>query len=250
MIELINIEKSFGEKQVLNGVSLTISKGETFVIVGPSGTGKSVTLRHMLGLISPDSGQVLIDGVNVQEAHGKDIVKLREKFGVLFQSGALINWMDVYENVALPLIEKTDFNIDEITEQVAEKLEMVGLKGIEKKMPSELSGGMKKRVGLARAIIRHPEIVLYDEPTSGLDPVLSRSIDDLIVDLQKRLNITSVVVTHDLVSAFAVGDKIAMLHGGNVVECSTPEEFKHSSNPLVRQFIESQFGKDYLEAVK
>ena len=210
--------------------------------MGPSGTGKSVTLKHILGLLTPDEGQVLIDGEDLNALNNKRLEKVRERFGVLFQSGALINWLNIFDNMALPLREKTRLNVEEISALIQEKLLLVNLSDIDKKMPSELSGGMRKRVGLARAIIREPEIIIYDEPTSGLDPVLSRSIDRLIVNLQKRLKVTSVVVTHDLVSAFAIGDRIAMLHNGKVIELATPAEFKRSNNKIVQEFINAQFG--------
>jgi len=242
MIELRNVWKKLGGQDVLRGVTLQVARGKTFVIVGPSGTGKSVTLQHMVGLLTPDDGEVLIDGENIHRARGAALEHIRDKFGVLFQSGALINWMNVFENVGLPLMEKTDLAYTEILAAVREKLAMVGLEGIEQKMPAELSGGMRKRVGLARAIVRHPSIVLYDEPTSGLDPVTARHIDRLIQDLQGRLGVTSVVVTHDLHSAFTVGDEVAMLYQGAIVEVGTPNQFRASSHPFVREFIESQFG--------
>jgi len=250
MIELKNIHKNLGGRTILNGINLHIKNGETFVIVGPSGTGKSVTLKHILGLFTPDRGQVIINSKNICKLNNREMEPILNKFGVLFQSGALINWMNVYDNIALPLLEKTDLGTEEIQKLVSEKLEMVGLSGIETKMPAELSGGMKKRVGLARAIIRNPEIILYDEPTSGLDPVLSRSIDKLIINLQKQLQVTSVVVTHDLVSAFAIADRIAMLHSGVVIEVATPEQFKQSQNPLIKEFIISQFGREIWENIK
>lgn len=244
MIELRGIEKELGGKPVLRGLDLKVEAGRTMVIVGPSGTGKSVTLQHILGLLKPDCGEVLVDGEDIQRVRGKRLDALREKFGVLFQSGALINWMTVFDNVALPLMEKTDMSYAEIRAAVQEQLDMLELRDVEDKMPSELSGGMRKRVGLARAIIRHPSIVLYDEPTSGLDPVLSRSIDRLIRDLQRRLQVTSVVVTHDLVSAFAVGDDIAMLHEGRIVATGAPDEFFQSRHPFVQEFIAAQFGRE------
>jgi phospholipid/cholesterol/gamma-HCH transport system ATP-binding protein len=248
MLEMRNISKALGGRQILNGLDLRIEKGQTLVIVGASGTGKSVTLQHMIGLMKPDQGQVLVDGEELQQARGRKLEKLRLKFGVLFQSGALINWMSIADNVALPLIEKTTLSDSQIEQIVAEKLAMVDLDGAGEKMPSEVSGGMKKRAGLARAIVHNPQIVLYDEPTSGLDPVMSRKIDALIRNLQAKLGITSVVVTHDLLSAFNVGDVIVMLHEGRVIEQGTPNVFAASQLPIVREFIDSQFaGEKYWE---
>ncbi|MFW5997116.1 MAG: ABC transporter ATP-binding protein [Verrucomicrobiota bacterium] len=241
MIELQDISKDLGDKKILQDVSLQIKRGETLVIVGSSGAGKSVTLKHITGLLTPDKGDVLVAGESLIHAHGRQREKILEKLGVLFQSGALINWMNIYENIALPLFEKTDLNEREIRTAVSEKLALVGLEGSERTMPAELSGGMRKRAALARAIIREPAIILYDEPTSGLDPILSRSIDDLIVDLQKRLGVTAIVVTHDLVSACRVGDRIAMLQDGRIVIDAPPDEFVASDKPEVRKFVEAQF---------
>ncbi len=218
-------------------------RGETFVIVGPSGTGKSVTLQHMVGLLHPDEGEVLIEGENMNTSRGQALAKIRNKFGFLFQSGALINWMNVFENVALPLLEKTDMDYPDVVNAVHEYLALVGLEGIEEKMPAELSGGMRKRVGLARAIIQKPAIVLYDEPTSGLDPVMARNIDRLIQELQKKMRVTSVVVTHDLHSAFTVGNTVAMLYDGQIVEAGSPKEFAASKHPFVKEFMNAQFGE-------
>lgn len=241
MLELRGIRKVLGGRAILNGVDLRVERGQTLVIVGPSGVGKSVTLQHMVGLMRPDSGQVLVDGEDLQEVDGAGKERIRNKFGMLFQSGALINWMTVFDNVALPLYEKTKLGDDEIDRVVEEKLALVGLSEHGHKYPAAISGGMKKRAGLARAIVRNPQIVLYDEPTSGLDPVLSRMIDRLIVDLQKRLGVTSVVVTHDLNSAFTVGDTVAMLDEGRIVELAPPAQFMKSTNPFVQAFIEAQF---------
>ena len=241
MIELRDVHKSLGGREVLRGVSLEVQRGETVVIVGPSGTGKSVTLQHMVGLLTPDRGEVLVEGLNVHAATGRALEKIRDRFGVLFQSGALINWMTVYDNVALPLYEKTNLGDAEIEQRVSEALALVGLEDAGPKMPAELAGGMRKRAGLARAIIHNPSIVLYDEPTSGLDPVMSRKIDALILDLRARLGVTSVVVTHDLRSAFTVGDRVAMLSGGRIVEIADPESFRRSNNPVIREFVDAQF---------
>jgi phospholipid/cholesterol/gamma-HCH transport system ATP-binding protein len=241
MIRLENVTKILGTRRVLDGVNLEVRKGETMVIVGPSGTGKSVTLKHMVRLMTPDEGRVMVDGDVVSEAAGDQLVKIRDKFGVLFQNGALLEWLSVGENVALPLREKTKLSEDEIQAKVIEKLSMVGLEKDTEKFPAEISGGMRKRVGLARAIVMNPEIILYDEPTSGLDPVSSRMIDKLIEHLRDELGVTSVVVTHDLHSALSIGTRIAMLTGGKIVELADPEKFVKSEREEVQQFLEAQF---------
>jgi len=241
MIRLENVTKILGTRRVLDGVNLEVRKGETLVIVGPSGTGKSVTLKHMVRLMTPDEGRVMVEGDVVSEASGDKLVRIRDKFGVLFQNGALLEWLNVGENVALPLREKTKFSEEEIQAKVIEKLSMVGLEKDTEKFPAEISGGMRKRVGLARAIVMNPEIILYDEPTSGLDPVSSRMIDKLIEHLRNELGVTSVVVTHDLHSALSIGTRIAMLTGGKIVELADPEEFVKSEREEVQQFLEAQF---------
>jgi phospholipid/cholesterol/gamma-HCH transport system ATP-binding protein len=211
------------------------------VIVGPSGTGKSVTLKHMVRLLTPDEGRVMVGEDVVSEASGERLEKIRSRFGVLFQGGALLEWLSVGENVALPLREKTRMVEAEIEQKVIEKLKMVGLEADIDKFPSEISGGMRKRVGLARAIVLNPEIILYDEPTSGLDPVSSRTIDKLIDALRQELGVTSVVVTHDLHSALSIGTRIAMLMDGHIVELAEPSAFVNSDQEEVRLFLESQF---------
>ncbi|MEI8121023.1 MAG: ABC transporter ATP-binding protein [bacterium] len=241
MIRLENVTKILGTRRVLDGVNLEVRKGETMVIVGPSGTGKSVTLKHMVRLMTPDEGRVMVEGDVVSEAAGDKLVKIRDKFGVLFQNGALLEWLNVGENVALPLREKTKLSEEEIQAKVIEKLSMVGLEQDTEKFPAEISGGMRKRVGLARAIVMNPEIILYDEPTSGLDPVSSRMIDKLIEHLRNELGVTSVVVTHDLHSALSIGTRIAMLTGGKIVELADPEKFVKSEREEVQQFLEAQF---------
>ncbi|MCH2176129.1 MAG: ATP-binding cassette domain-containing protein [Lentisphaeria bacterium] len=246
MIEFKDIRKSFNGQEIIKGIDLHIEKGETMVLVGGSGTGKSVTLKLMLHLLQPDSGEILIDGESVLSSNKDRLREIRKKFGVLFQSGALLNWMTVYENVALPLYELTDFGDDEIKEKVMRALDSVNLANAPEKYPTEISGGMIKRAALARAIIMEPDILLYDEPTSGLDPIMSRTIDSLIADLNRNLGITSVVVTHDLVSAFKVADRITLLEAGKVVASLTPEEFKKSDNPSVRSFIDAQFDGNLL----
>lgn len=241
MIRLENVTKILGQRRVLDGVNLEVQKGETLVIVGPSGTGKSVTLKHMVRLLTPDEGRVWVGNDVVSEAAGKDLERIRSRFGVLFQGGALLEWLDVGENVALPLREKTQLGNEEIVQRVTEKLKMVGLDAETGKYPAEISGGMRKRVGLARAIVMNPEIILYDEPTSGLDPVSSRTIDRLIDDLRQELGVTSVVVTHDLHSALSIGTRIAMLMNGKIVELAEPAQFVNSQQEEVRLFLESQF---------
>jgi phospholipid/cholesterol/gamma-HCH transport system ATP-binding protein len=241
MIRFEQVTKTLGGRKVLDGIDLEIREGETLAIVGPSGTGKSVSLKHMVRLMTPDAGRVLVGGEAISEATGRDLERLREKFGVLFQGGALLEWLNVFENVALPLREKTQTGEDEITERVREKLRLVGLEKDELKHPSEISGGMRKRAGLARAIIRNPEIILYDEPTSGLDPVSSRTIDALIEDMRQKLTVTSVVVTHDLHSALSIATRIAMLSEGRIVELATPEDFIKSKTEAVVRFLEAQY---------
>ncbi len=241
MIRFEHVVKRLAGRNVLNDLSFEIRKGEIFVIVGPSGTGKSVTLKHMVQLLRPTSGTVWVDDQAVSLAGGRDLERLRERFGYLFQGGALLGWLTVSENVALPLQEKTDLPGDEIARRVAEALEMVDLTDAAGQYPSEISGGMQKRAGLARAIVRRPEIVLYDEPTSGLDPVTARTIDRLIQHLNRDLGVTSVVVTHDMQGALSIGHRVAMLHGGKFVEVAEPRAFAASACPEVQQFLEAQY---------
>ena len=242
MIRFEHVTKRFGRQTVLDDVSYEIRKGELFSIVGPSGTGKSVTLKHMVRLLTPNSGSVWVGSDCVSAAPERDLPRIRARFGYLFQSAALLAWMTVYENVALPLREtRRGMAESEIHDRVMDALEKVGLAEHGAKYPSDISGGMQKRAGLARAIVTEPEIVLYDEPTSGLDPVTSRRIDELIADLRGRLGITSVVVTHDMHSALTVSDRILMLGGGHVVEISKPSDFIHSERPEVRAFLDAQF---------
>jgi phospholipid/cholesterol/gamma-HCH transport system ATP-binding protein len=241
MIRFEHVTKLLGGRSVLDDLSVDIKKGEIFTIVGPSGTGKSVTLKHMIRLLTPTRGSVWVDGVEISAAYGSALDRARERFGYLFQGGALLGWMTVAENIALPLREKTKLPEPEIGARVAEALRMVELERDGDKYPSEISGGMQKRAGLARAIVRRPEIVLYDEPTSGLDPVTSRTIDRLIRRLNEELGITSVVVTHDLQGALLIADRIAMLTGGRFVEVSEPRSFVATDQPDVRAFLDAQF---------
>ena len=243
MIRLQNVTKKFGNRAVLDDLSLEIRKGELFVLAGPSGTGKSVLLKHCVGLLRPDNGEVRVGGADVAQAHGKALAQIRNRFGYLFQNGALLGWMNVFENVALPLRERTRLGEAEIAARVHDALRKVGLENDGEKLPSEISGGMQKRAGLARAIVREPEIVLYDEPTSGLDPVTSRSIEQLIKTLNTQTGVTSVVVTHDLQGALSIGDRIALLSAGRIVECAAPADFINSRVPEVRRFLDAQFIK-------
>ncbi len=237
MIEITDLHKSFGAHHVLTGVNLKIETGETMVIIGRSGCGKSVLLKNIIGIVRPESGKILIDGVNVFDVGEDEINHFRMQVGMLFQGAALFDSLTVKENVGFSLYEHTHLPLNEIDQRVKEKLRLVGLGGIEDLMPSELSGGMKKRVGLARAICTEPKIVLYDEPTTGLDPIMADAINDLIIRMRERLRITSIVVTHDMTSAYKVGNRIAMLYNGKIVGVGTPDEIRNSKDPLIQQFI-------------
>ncbi|HID93759.1 MAG TPA: ABC transporter ATP-binding protein [bacterium (Candidatus Stahlbacteria)] len=237
MIKIVNLRKAFSENKVLKGVFLEVKDGETTVIIGRSGCGKSVLLKHIIGLLRPDEGSVIIDGVEISKAFGKLLYETRRKIGVVFQEAALLDSLTVRENVGLGLRENTKLSKREIDDIVREKLNLVGLKGVEDLMPQHLSGGMKKRVGIARALAMNPKYVLYDEPTTALDPITSRRINNLIRDLQERLSITTIAVTHDLETAYRIGDKIAMLNDGKIVFEGTPEAIRETANPLIRNFI-------------
>ena len=241
MITFEHVTKVLGGRKVLDNVSLEIEKGEVFAIIGSSGSGKSVTLKHIVRLLTPTEGKVFVDGVEISSAEGKTLEKVRERFGYLFQGGALLGWMNMYDNVALPLLEKRFCPENKVHARVMDVLKMVGLENDCYKFPNEISGGMQKRAGLARAIVHQPEIILYDEPTSGLDPVTARSIDALIRRLNTELGVTSVVVTHDLQGALLVSDRIAMLSNGSFVEPSEPEEFIRTTHPEARAFLDAQF---------
>jgi phospholipid/cholesterol/gamma-HCH transport system ATP-binding protein len=238
MIEVRDLKKSFGKNTILDGVNLQIEKGESVVIIGRSGGGKSVLLKHLVALLKPDSGQVLIDAEDIVPMDERQLLRVRQKFGMLFQGAALFDSMTVAENVGFALNRGGKTPEAEVRKKVAEVLEMVDLPGTEDKKPSELSGGMRKRVGLARAIIYKPEIVLYDEPTTGLDPIVSDSIDQLILRVRDRLDVTSVVVTHDMRSARRVGQRIMMLHEKKIYATGTPDEIFSSKDRIVRQFID------------
>lgn len=237
MIEVRDLVKSFGSHRVLDGLSLRVETGESVVIIGRSGGGKSILLKHLIGLIGPDSGQVLIGGENIEGMNERELLKVRRHFGMLFQSAALFDSLSVAENVGFVLQRERKLTAGEITKRVDEALEVVELPGIQNKKPSELSGGMRKRVGLARAIVYQPEIVLYDEPTTGLDPIVADSIDQLILCVSQRLKVTSVVVTHDMRSARRIGQRIMLLHQRRIYVSDTPENIFRSKDPVVYQFV-------------
>ena len=237
MIAVRGLTKNIGRQEILHGIDLTVAKGETLVIIGRSGGGKSVLLKHLIGLMQPDAGEIWIDGQNIIGLSERKLADIRRKVGILFQGGALFDSMTVEENIAFPLHEAGERNPKIISEKVAEMLDVIELDGEQKKMPVNLSGGMKKRVGLARSIIRRPSCVLYDEPTAGLDPVVSDSINRLIRRLQERFHVTSIVVTHDMKSAFHIADHIAYLHEGRIHFYGTPQELQTSSDPLLQDFL-------------
>lgn len=243
LIDLRNIFKRFGRQEVLKGVSLAIEAGQSLVIIGASGSGKSVMLKHIVGLLRPDGGEVWFDGRRIDELTEAPLMPIRQRFGFLFQMGALFDSMNVADNIAFPLVEHTKKSSAEIRDVVAEKLRMVGLTGIENKMPAELSGGQRKRVALARAIALNPEVILYDEPTTGLDPIRSDVINQLILKLQRELKVTSITVTHDMASAFKIGNRIVMLHEGRLIFDGTPDEMQHSDDARVKQFIAGEAGE-------
>lgn len=239
-ISVRDLHKSFGDKKVLRGVSFDVHRGESLVIVGASGTGKSVTLKHIIGLLQPDSGSVVIDGTDLGTLGTRELNKVRQRFGMSFQEGALFDSMSVYENIAFPLRRHTQMKEPEIRQRVRECLDLVHLEAVEDKRPSELSGGMRRRVGFARAISLEPEILLFDEPTTGLDPIMSDVIADLIREMDETLNTTAVIITHDMKVAFKVADKVSLIHRGLIIETGTSEEFQRSDNPMVQQFIEGR----------
>ncbi len=241
-VELCDLRKKLGGLVVLDGISIKVRRGETLCIIGGSGAGKSVTLKHIVGLMAPDSGHVLVDGINLTTAKGEELEELRKRIGFCFQGAALLNSLNVFENVALPLREHEGLNGTELENRVMAKLDLVGLETAAQKMPSQLSGGMRKRVGLARAIIRNPEIILYDEPTAGLDPVTASTINTEILDMQAKLNVTSILVTHDMSSAFRVSNRIAMLYKGQIICIGTPDDLKKEEDARVQQFIYGDSG--------
>ena len=238
MLEIQNLHKQFENNPVLQGVNLTIKQGETLAIIGPSGCGKSVLLKHIVGLLEPDKGCVCIEGKDISTLKENELYEMRKLFGFLFQGAALFDSMTIEENIALPIIENGyNYSQTKLNSIVAEKLELVGLPGIQKKKPSELSGGMKKRVGLARALVTNPKYILYDEPTTGLDPIMSDSIDELINHLNNQLNVTSIVVTHDMFSVKNVADKVSMMHNGKIYFSGTYDEVLKSNDSVIQSFI-------------
>ena len=237
MLELKNVSMSFQDRRILDDVSLQVQRGEILVIIGPSGSGKSTLLRLMIGLLKPDSGQIWVDGREISHLDEDDLNQIRRNMGMVFQYSALFDSMTVGENVAFGIRQHTKMPEEEILRVIRRTLRMVGLMGRENAMPSELSGGMKKRVSLARAIALNPKIVLYDEPTSGLDPVMSATINRLIMSTRRIMGVTAVVVTHDMESAFTIADRIAMIYDERIIEVGTPAEFRQSDNPVVQQFI-------------
>ena len=240
MIKINRLKKSFGQKKVLDGVDLEIESGKITVIIGRSGEGKSVLIKHIIGLLRPDGGEIFLDGQEITAMKEREFNEVRKRFGMLFQGAALFDSKTVGGNVGFPLKEHTDLNDEDIMKVVSEKLRRVGLVGVEGLTPAELSGGMKKRVGLARAIVMDPEIVLFDEPTAGLDPIMSDSIADLVLDTQRSLKTTYVLITHDIPFTYKIADKIAMLHEGRIIEEGTVDEMKKNQNPILRQFLEGR----------
>lgn len=237
MIQIIDLHKSFGDKKVLQGVNLTIRQGETMVVIGSSGSGKSVLIKHLIGLIKPDSGKIFVDEVEITALNNDAFNRIRRRFAMLFQGAALFDSLTVSQNVAFGLERYTDYPPSKIQEIIEECLAKVGLKDVGSLMPHELSGGMKKRVGLARAIAYHPDIILYDEPSTGIDPIRADAINDLIIRMREDLQVTSIVITHDMVSTYKVAGRIAMLYNGTIIEVGTPDEIKNSKNEVVQQFI-------------
>jgi phospholipid/cholesterol/gamma-HCH transport system ATP-binding protein len=240
MIELVRLTKSFGKQLVLNDLNLKIPAGKITAVIGPSGEGKSVLLKHMIGLMKPDSGKVLVDGEDMTWMGRRQLNRVRERFGMLFQGVALFDSMTVFENVAFPLEEKTRMSRGEIRERVHEALEHVGLRDVDEKYPDQLSGGMKKRVGLARALLLKPDIILFDEPTTGLDPIICNAMHRLIKETQERFGFTAVIVTHEVPSIFEICDYVAMLYRGRIQMRGTPEEIRESEDPVLRQFISGE----------
>ncbi len=244
MIQVVDLHKTFGANKVLTGINVTIPEGSTCVILGGSGSGKTVLMKHMIGLLKPDSGQVIVDGEDIVPLGDAEIERVRRKFGMVFQAAALFDSMTVFENVAFPLREHTKKSEEEMRAIVRSKLEVVGLpRSVEDKFPADLSGGMRKRVGLARAVVMEPKIVLYDEPTTGLDPITTDYVDEMILAAQARLKVTSVVISHDIASAFNVGNYIAFLSKGLIIEFGPPEQLRNSEHPVVKNFLQTWFGK-------
>jgi len=246
MIQVVELHKMFGANKVLTGINVTIPEGKTCVILGGSGSGKTVLMKHMIGLLKPDEGQVFVDGEDIVPLGDAEMERVRRKFGMVFQAAALFDSMNVFENVAFPLREhRKDWSEEQIRAAVRAKLEIMGLPAsVEPKFPADLSGGMRKRVGLARAVVLEPKIVLYDEPTTGLDPITTAYVDEMILEAQAKLKVTSVVISHDIASAFNVGDYIAFLSKGLIIEFGPPEQLRNSEHPVVKNFLQTWFDKN------
>ena len=246
MIQVVELHKTFGEQKVLTGINVTIPEGKTCVILGGSGSGKTVLMKHMIGLLKPDQGQVFIDGEDIVPLGDAELERVRRKFGMVFQAAALFDSMNVFENVAFPLREhRKDWTEEQVRAAVRSKLDIMGLPvSVENKFPADLSGGMRKRVGLARAVVLDPKIVLYDEPTTGLDPINTSYVDEMILEAQAKLKVTSVVISHDIASAFNVGDYIAFLSKGLIIEFGPPEQLRNSEHPVVKNFLQTWFDKN------
>lgn len=240
MISLIDVHKAFGSKRVLEGFTLDVHEGESMVIIGYSGSGKSVAIKHIVGLLEPDAGQVWVDGLEVPKLSRRELYALRARIGYVFQFAALFDSLSVGDNVAMGLRKQQELDEAEIADRVHGALELVDLPNVADRFPAELSGGMRKRVGIARAIALRPKYILYDEPTTGLDPVTSSVIDQLMIRMREKLGVTSIIITHDMRSAYTVGSRIAMLYQGRVEQVGTVDEVKHTSDPIVRQFIEGR----------
>lgn len=240
MIRVEGLQRAFGSQRVLQGVTLEVQSGEIMIVIGRSGGGKSVFLKHLLGLLRPDSGRIWVDGVDITDLRGSALDRVRERYGVVFQGGALFDSMTVFDNVAFPLREKTGLSPQEIAARTEEKLAQVGLSGMGHKNPAEISGGMRKRVAIARALVTEPEIVFFDEPTTGLDPVLVNAIHHLILDLHRKFRFTAIMVSHEIPEIFQIAHRVAMLHDGVIVEAGDPQAIQGSANPVVQQFIRGE----------
>ncbi len=238
-MKIVDVHKSFGDNHVLRNVDLAIERGRITTIIGGSGSGKSVLVKHIIGLLKPDHGQVLFEGQDLVPLGSRELTIVRRNFGMLFQHSALFDSMTVEDNVAFPLREHTRLSVREIQHIVSEKLELLGLRGIERRSPADLSGGMRKRVGLARAIVLNPKVIIFDEPTTGLDPIMTRNVDAMIRDIQEKLQVTCVVISHDMASTLRISDYIAMLYQGTIVEYGTPRSFLRSQRPMVREFMQA-----------
>jgi phospholipid/cholesterol/gamma-HCH transport system ATP-binding protein len=240
VIKVVGVRRSFGEQEVLRGLDLEIATGEILVVIGRSGGGKSVLLKHLIGLLRPDSGRIFVDDIDITRLGRNALDRIRERYGVVFQGGALFDSMSVYDNVAFPLREKTRLRTAEIRQRVEEKLAQVGLEEMGAKNPAEISGGMRKRVAIARALVTEPEVVFFDEPTTGLDPILVNTIHHLIVELHRKFRFTAIVVSHEIPEIFQIADRVAMLHDGVIVDSGTPGAIQASPNPIVQQFIRGE----------